>query len=222
MITDINELTPVEDKGGIYFKREDKFTCISHLFTGTKARVAAILAKGQTGLTTIHTIEYPQGPLVASTAKSAGIPCRIHTIEKAAREMPRNPHGATVVIHKSKEYMDRAVQADSKLTGFFMMAVNMDCTEAQESIEAQCANIPDDTCQILVNANDEGSVARAILQGMKVHGKKGIIIVHGKNTNGIAAHFRLFGPEEWFSYVHIQEEAPTPMEKDLVWVGNYF
>jgi len=224
MIHDTEALTPVEDKGGIYYKREDEFSLpkVFSIHTGTNARVAAILAKGKSGLTTIHTEEHPQGPLVAAAAKVEGIPCRIHTIGKAARRMPRNPHGATVVLHKSEEIMLTATMADANLTGFTFMPVNLDCSESLASIEKQCTNIPDDTGRIIVCANDEGAVARAILQGMETHGKKAIIVVHGPNTNGVASYFRLFGPDEWHARVHIQTDPPTPTDKDLVWVGNTF
>ena len=221
MIHDTDAITPIQEQDGYYIKCDNLFGLHGKLgtYTGTKARVAAILAKGKSGLTTIHTSQHPQGPLVAAVAKMEGIPCRIHTTEKLARAMfGSKPHGATVIAHGSKEVIHITTMSDANLTGFTFMPVNMDCTEALESIKKQCVNIPGDTNRIIVRANDDGAVAMAILQGMEAHGKKTTMVVHGPNTNGIAAHFRLFGPDTWHEWVHIQAEAPTPMGKDLVWM----
>ena len=63
----------------------------------------------------------------------------------------------------------------------------------------------------------ETAVARAILQGMDKHGKRAILVVHGPDTNAIAAHMRLFAPDNWHERTHIQKETPTPTAK--TWFG---
>lgn len=230
-IIGLNTITPVISSDSFWFKRDDLFEATKG-FRGTKARTCMLQAIGKPGLTTLHTIKSPQGPLVSAAAEFLSIPCRIHTTEAAIKHSPGELHGAPdVIIHPDDFDLGEAVQADAYITGFKAMARDMDCSEARESIITQCANFPGSTRRVVVPAVT-GATAVAILDGLDKWDIDAnlMVLCFGKTSEAIRM-FEMFGTDweerttfasarkaegkHWFDVNRDQVHSG-----DLIWMGS--
>src|SRR5439155_839381 len=100
-VTLLDQLTPVELRDGIWFKRDDLFSIAGA--SGGKARACYALARAaERGLITASARHSPQATIVARIARHLGLCCRIHTptggitpeLEEAVA------HGATRIPHR--------------------------------------------------------------------------------------------------------------------------
>jgi len=75
--TKANELTPVEERAGFYFKREDYFEFGGA--NGGKVRALLVMARNAKGIVTCGDRTSTQIPRSAAVARALNIPCRLHT-----------------------------------------------------------------------------------------------------------------------------------------------
>jgi len=226
-IKDPDEITPIQEVDGYLFKMDDLFE-FAPGHSGTKARTCLLQALREPGLTTSHTKKYPQGFMVAATAKELGIPCRVHTTHKVARDLfGKRPSNAVVIIHPDHEAMVEATQSDSRLSGFKFMAMNMDCTAANESVARQCENIPKDCPRIIVQTQT-GATALDILHAMIDQGREDTkVLVICQDEQVVHDYFDTHGPDDWFHHAQLvsrTKETSTyeygNIEGAIFWCGN--
>lgn len=159
--------TPVERRGGMWFKRDDLFRVAG--VRGGKVRTCWHLAQGATGLVTAGSRASPQVNIVAHVAARLGIPCRAHTPQGDASPEVRAaiavgaervawPAGYNTVI------IARA-QADAAARGWREIPFGMECQEAVDATRAQVASLPPGVGRIVIPVGSGMSLA-GVLWGL--------------------------------------------------------
>lgn len=169
MNQDTQELTLVEKRGKLWFKREDSFEIAG--VRGGKARTCYLLSRDvNTGLITGGSRHSPQVNIVAHVAKYLNLPCRIHTprgellpelkdaISCGAEHVSHIVGYNNVIIARARE--------DSRKRGWKEIPFGMECQEAVDSTADQIANIPGIVDRIVVSVGS-GMTLAGILAGLK-------------------------------------------------------
>ena len=170
LITNPDELTPVEERDGYFFKRDDLFSIAG--VRGGKARTCWYLAQGAKGLVTAGSRQSPQVNIVAHIAKELGLPCHIHTPRgKLSPELTSAVStGAKLFQHKAgyNNVIIRRALDDAVSTGYKYIPFGMDCWEAVRQVKKQVKNIPKEAKRIVVPVGSAMSLA-GILHGLVAH-----------------------------------------------------
>lgn len=166
------DLTPVEAHGGIFLKRDDRFTVAG--VHGGKARTCAWLADGAQGLVTAGSRHSPQVNIVAHIARSLGIPCRAHVPagDPGPEVVAAADVGAEIVAHRpgyNSVIVSRA-RMDSASRGWREIPFGMECWEAVEATAAQTENIPPRAKRVVVPVGSGMSLA-GVLWGLRDRGR---------------------------------------------------
>ncbi len=162
------ELTPVEQIGNIYVKRDDLFQIAG--VCGGKARTCWYLAQGAKGLVTAGSRMSPQVNIVAHIANYLKIPCRVHVPSgEITPELGEAKYfGAEIVQHNAgyNNVIIARAREDAKVTGWTNIPFGMECQEAIEQTKKQVMNLPKDIQRIVVPVGSGMSLA-GILHGLR-------------------------------------------------------
>lgn len=166
-VSDPLALTPVEQKGDLWVKRDDKFTIAG--VQGGKVRTCWHLSQGATGLITAGSRMSPQVNIVAHIAKRLGVPCRVHVPqgELSPEVVAARNAGATVMQHKAgyNNVIVARAKEDAKNTGWREIPFGMDCQEAVQQTRRQVQNIPDGVKRIVMPVGSSMSLS-GVLHGL--------------------------------------------------------
>jgi 1-aminocyclopropane-1-carboxylate deaminase/D-cysteine desulfhydrase-like pyridoxal-dependent ACC family enzyme len=164
-------LTPVEEHGGIFFKRDDLFRIAG--VCGGKVRTCYALAQGACGLVTAGSRASPQINIVAQIARALGVPCRAHSPEGALSPelLAAQSAGAEIIQHRAgyNSVIIARAKADAQAQGYTYIPFGMECWEAVKQTARQTSNIP-------VNAK---RLVMPVGSGMSLAG-----VLHGLNDDG--------------------------------------
>jgi hypothetical protein len=194
------ELTPVENIGGIWWKREDKFAPLGPgNINGSKLRqlIWLFTQKQYPGVVSGAVTASPQLPMVAASAKHWGIPCVQviggkpesslkydmvkMAVELGAKSVFSNPGYAATLNAKARELCSNG------LSGYLHVETNITLEHKlnpAERIEAfhyvgseQCKNIPDHIENLLIPAGSCNSLT-SILYGLGRFRPKSLKNIH--------------------------------------------
>lgn len=162
-------LTPIEQRGNYYFKRDDLF-CVNGV-CGGKVRTCWTLAQGETqGLITAGSRQSPQVNIVAHIAQHLGIKARVHTpTGKLSPEVLNAQEiGAEVIQHKYgyNSVIIKRAKDDAQSSGWREIPFGMECIEAVNATAEQVVNIPKDTKRIIMPVGSGMSLS-GVLTGLK-------------------------------------------------------
>jgi len=164
---DPKALTPVEKRGDVWVKRDDKF--IVGGVPGGKVRTCWHLAQGAKGLVTAGSRSSPQVNIVAHIAKKLGIPCRVHTPEGSLSPevLAAKAAGADVVQHRAgyNSVIISRAREDAKRLGWVDIPFGMDCWEAVQQTRGQVANLPREAKRIVIPVGSAMSLS-GLLHGL--------------------------------------------------------
>lgn len=171
-VTDPDAMTPVEERGGIWIKRDDLLEVAG--VRGGKVRTCWHLAKQKKteGLVTAGSISSPQVNIVAHIAANLGIKSRLHIpqsneiseevqeAEDAGGELIRHKAGRNnVIIARARE--------DAKALKWTEIPFGMECEMAVTMTRRQVQNFPWDKIKRLVVPVGSAMSLSGILWGMK-------------------------------------------------------
>ena len=168
MTKPIDELTPIEYRGGYYFKRDDYFKVAG--VCGGKARTCWALAQPATrGLVTAGSRFSPQCKIVAHIAHARHLTCHIHTtkgeltpelnaaIAVGAHVYQHKPGYNSVIVKRAKD--------DARDNDFTLIPFGMECREAVEQTARQARNIPSRARRLVIPVGSGMSLA-GVLHGL--------------------------------------------------------
>lgn len=206
--TDPEAITPVQQVGAQWMKREDALTVEGE--SGSKVRTCLRLARAarEDGAHTLVTgtgRAAPQVTIVAAVAAHLGMEAEVHvptgatTPEtEAAEDM-----GATIVRHTpgySTVIAARAREA-AEQPGRYLIPFNMETPEAIEYTRAQVVNVPQDAARVVVPVGSGMNLA-GILHGLADHSLDvpvlGVIV--GSDPTAVLDEY---APEGWRERVEL-------------------
>jgi 1-aminocyclopropane-1-carboxylate deaminase/D-cysteine desulfhydrase-like pyridoxal-dependent ACC family enzyme len=170
MIDDPKALTPIEQRGDVWVKRDDKFVIAG--VPGGKVRTCWHLSQGAKGLVTAGSRASPQVNIVAHIARHLGVPCRVHTPEGelSPEVLAAKAAGAEVVQHRAgyNSVIIARARDDAKARGWTEIPFGMDCQEAVEQTRKQVASLIPlvDKIKRIVVPVGSGMSLSGILHGM--------------------------------------------------------
>jgi 1-aminocyclopropane-1-carboxylate deaminase/D-cysteine desulfhydrase-like pyridoxal-dependent ACC family enzyme len=184
-VTDPDALTPVQQRGAYWIKRDDAFT-IGDAGNGGKVRSCLSLAKSAVdGLVTAGSRSSPQVGIVAGVAKALGLPCRVHTPRGDAGPDVQLAldNGAERIVHPAGDttktgtlrtgsgggfnnVIKAAAAADAAERGWTEIPFGMECDAAIEANRGQVANLPREALRLVVPVGSGMSLA-GILWGLQ-------------------------------------------------------
>lgn len=189
-IRDPNELTPVENMGGLYVKREDMFRPFdSKSVNGGKLRQCFMLidkVKDQCkGVVSCCSVYSPQAPITAASARRFGLPCVIcfgGTTEDRLRKfrMPQiaERYGArNVIISRSgiHKILYGKVRPIAEDCGYFIVDYGINIMEYPDimfnAVSRQVENIPDELDNLYITCGS-GITAIGVMIGIHEYSKK--------------------------------------------------
>jgi 1-aminocyclopropane-1-carboxylate deaminase/D-cysteine desulfhydrase-like pyridoxal-dependent ACC family enzyme len=161
-------LTRVERCGELWLKRDDLLEIGG--VRGGKVRTCSVLARrARAGLVTASARASPQAVIVATLARLAGLPCRIHTawgattmeLEKAAAL------GAELVTHRPgyNSVIVRRAFDDAGRRDWSLVPFGMECAEAVETSARQTENLPGGMARLVVPVGS-GMTLAGVLHGL--------------------------------------------------------
>ena len=162
------DLTPIEDKGGVWAKRDDLWVLGGAV--GGKARTCWAIAQGATGLTTAGSRSSPQINIVAHIAARLGVPFRAHcpTGVLSPELVAAQAAGAEIVPHKAgynTVIVARAAK-DAADRGWTCVPFGMECDAAVAENRRQVRDIPAGVKRIVI-AVGSGMSLCGVLWGLK-------------------------------------------------------
>jgi 1-aminocyclopropane-1-carboxylate deaminase/D-cysteine desulfhydrase-like pyridoxal-dependent ACC family enzyme/DNA modification methylase len=213
-------LTPVEQYGNLWLKREDLYVIAGA--RGGKARAAWILGrnasnKGAKGLVTAGSRSSPQINIVAHVGRKLGLPVRAH-----APRGPLSPElicaqeaGAEIVQHDAgyNTVIKARAREDAAASGFHEIPFGMECDEAVELTAAQVQNIPPEVKRIVVPVGS-GITISGILRGLLRAGRDTAVlgVVVGADPTQI---LNRYAPKGWETRAQfIKADQPYQEEVD--------
>lgn len=173
LISDPDAITPVQQSGGYFFKRDDLFSIGG--VRGGKVRTCASLAMkakdagGLKGLTTAGSRSSPQVSIVANIAHWLGLPSEGHTPEGelSGDLLQVGKKGMNIIQHKAgyNHVIIKRSRDSAEEKGWLDIPFGMECQEAVEQTRKQVANIPQDAKRLIVPVGSGMSLA-GILRGL--------------------------------------------------------
>lgn len=221
VISDPDALTPIEQRGEVWFKRDDLFEVAGA--PGGKVRTCLALAKagiadGKEGLVTAGSRASPQVNIVARVASHLGVQARCHTPqgELAPEVISAVNIGAEIVQHKAgyNNVIIKRARDDAKERNWVEIPFGMECLEAINQTRKQVADIPDGVQRIVMPVGSGMSLA-GVLWGLEDVGLDipvlGIVV-------GADPKFRLdeYAPDGWRDRVTLLQTGTdyhTPAER---------
>lgn len=140
------ELTPVEERNGFYFKRDDLFEYAG--VRGGKARTAKFLCQKATkGLVTAGARHSPQIVIIGRISLKKKLPYHAHTsIGELSEEILSLKQYPTIQIQQHKPGYNTVIisraQEDAKKMNWTYIPFGMMCWEAVEQTASQVENLP--------------------------------------------------------------------------------
>jgi 1-aminocyclopropane-1-carboxylate deaminase/D-cysteine desulfhydrase-like pyridoxal-dependent ACC family enzyme len=180
IISDPSELTPIQEVGRIFIKRDDLFEVAE--VPGGKVRTCLALAskgwlRGANTLVTAGSRSSPQVNIVAHIAAHLGMEARCHTPMGALSPEVEAARvwGAEIIQHKAgyNSVIIARAHADALLPGRCEIPFGMECEEAVTQTRRQVANIPAGVQRIVIPVGS----------GMSLAG-----VLHGLIDRGIGVH----------------------------------
>jgi hypothetical protein len=186
----IYDLTPVEEIGDIWFKREDKFSP-DGMHNGSKFRQLIWLfsRKSYPGVASGAVTGSPQLPMVAACAKHYEMKCVQFTGAKKNMALAGARLGAeTILVNPGYgPLLNKRAQEEAVKRGWLRIETNITVTTSDAEIEAfhrvgseQVRNLPDDMETLIIPAGSRNS-AVSILYGLHRYPPKSlkrIILMH--------------------------------------------
>ncbi len=223
-ITDPTALTPVQERGGYYFKREDFFVCNG--VRGAKVRGCYLLVEKELkkdkeikGATTAGSRQSPQINILAKVADHFKIKTEAHTPEGIlSDELQKAKEGGAKIIQHKAGYNNviiaRAREASEK-NGYINVPFGMESEEAIENTAKQVENIPDAIKRIVVPVGSGINLAGIIRGKIKFKKKFEILgITVGKNPKKLLDKY----VPEWEDHVELKksgEDYHTSVEAEI-------
>ena len=171
IVGDPSVLTPIEQVGDVWLKRDDLFDVAG--VRGGKARTCWALAQGAVGLVTAGSRQSPQVNIVAHIARALGVPCRVHTPtgELSPEVRQAQEWGAEIVQHKAgyNNVIIARAREDARRLGWTEIPFGMECEEAVTQTRQQAANLPEEATRLVVPVGSGMSLA-GVLWGLRDHG----------------------------------------------------
>ena len=170
----LDELTPVQKIGEVYFKRDDLFSICG--VYGGKARSAwnfiqRAMAEGEViGLCTAGHRESPQVNIASHIGSTLGLPVRCHTpLGKLSPELQEaQDFGAQIFQHKMGygTVIRKRAKDDAEKMGYLLLPFGMEHKGILDEINYQMSNIPWGKIDRIVTISGSGMTAAGILGGM--------------------------------------------------------
>lgn len=220
------KLTPVEEYGGLFFKRDDLFEVAG--VRGGKVRSCLALAEGaKVGLTTAGSRSSPQVNIVANIAKYLGLPCVAHTPQGVLnKELELAQEAGCKIIQHRAGYNNVIVsrsRAYAKETGYTDIPFGMEHDLAVVETMAQVANIPAEVKRIVMPIGGGMSFA-GVLSGLQFF-KRDIPVIGVKVGADPLKRLNRWAPMGWQGmctlvnahyqyddYVHTNKEIPFQLD----------
>lgn len=215
LITDPEELTPVDKIGDIWAKREDLFA-----FAGARGgKVRACLKIASTakrGLITAGSRSSPQVNIVAHVGQALGLPTRAHipTGALSAELLLASESGCQIVQHEAgyNSVIKARAREDSEGSGWTHIPFGMECSEAIDATSTQVANLPAEVKRLVVPVGSGISLS-GILWGLKRTGRS--LPVFGVTVGADPTKILdKYAPSEWKDMVTLVK-APFPYHRCL-------
>jgi len=172
IISNPNELTPVQLIDDVYFKRDDLFEIGGAV--GGKARTASqFVIKNRTvgqGITTAGSRSSPQINILAKIGKAFGIPVVVHAPEGQLSDelIAAQDSGARIIQHK--EGYNSVIIARSRefaaAENYLDVPFGMECEEAVTQNRQQVQNIPPEVNRIVMPCGS-GMTLAGVLWGLR-------------------------------------------------------
>lgn len=168
---DIDAITPIEKRDGIYFKRDDKFMINNSNGGKTRTCYALIKQSNKSGVVTAGSRKSPQIGIVAKIAKQLNKESFAHCPQGKMSDVlieARDQYGINITQEKAgynTVIMKRAKDAAEK-NDLTLIPFGMECWEAINQTRNQVKNIPDD-CKRVVAPVGSGMSFSGILHGLK-------------------------------------------------------
>lgn len=181
-----SEITPIEERGGMLFKRDDLFTPYGNGdVNGGKLRQCRelLLKVRPRGVVTACSIHSPQAAICAAVAQEIGIPCHVfyggtNADSLKSLPMPRlaAAHGAHIVVaartgRHNVLYAKARERAEER--GWFVVEYGFNITEHPDvmygAVSSQVENVPD--VERLCITCGSGITTCGVLRGISEFGK---------------------------------------------------
>lgn len=183
----MEELTPVESRGGLLFKRDDLYAPYGiGDVNGGKLRQCRelLLAVRPSGVVTACSIHSPQGPICAAVAEELGIPCTVMYGGTSPQRLLGMPMPRLALSHGAKlriaaktgrhSVLYAAARRLAKERGWFVVEYGFNITEYPQvmfgAVSSQVRNVPDSERLCLTCGS--GITASGVLLGIKRFGKR--------------------------------------------------
>ena len=166
----ITNITPIEKRGNLWFKREDLFTYAG--CNGAKVRDCLIFLKDKNpiGLVTAGSRESPQINIVAHVAREWGIPCHAHTTKgELSPEVKMAQDIGAVIIQHTPGYNNvlcKRAKDEAEKLGWVYVPFGMEFIDAVNATKSQVMNIPTEVKRIVVSVGSGMNLA-GILMGLR-------------------------------------------------------
>jgi hypothetical protein len=223
LITDPDTITPIEERGELFLKRDDLFECNGA--RGGKARALLALLKNAPGAVGIGNRLSPMLSRIARVAEYLNIPFVGHAAGSAKLsqvEEDAQAHGAELVKVKGTNYLS-AVKAralrDAQERKWVFVPFGLECTEYFELTKIQTRNIPSET-QRIVAAAGSGMTVAAICAGLRERNLRTPILAVRVGVDPEPLLDR-WAPKDWRDQISIVQ-APSSFEQAetrKVWWG---
>lgn len=201
------EETPVEERDGYWFKRDDRYIVAG--VPGGKARTCWAMAQGADGLITAGSRQSPQVNIVAQIAQELGVPCRVHVPQGDTTPELREAMvaGAELVQHEAgynNVLISRATE-DAEETGYRYIPFGMMCQDAVDQTREQVANLPAGAERLVVPVGSGMSLS-GILWGLEDHNNPipVLAVQVGKDPGGTLDEW---APPGWRNRVTLVESS---------------
>ena len=163
-------LTPVERRGGVWFKRDDLFWFKGDpRANGGKVRAVLRLAKRAQGLVACGDRVSTQIPRVGVLASLLGLSARIHTATGETTEgmAEAEAAGAVLVRHEAGylSVLKARAREDAAARGWCEIPWACECPEAIAAVRPQAANLPREMKRLVVCVGS-GTSLSGILHGL--------------------------------------------------------
>lgn len=250
-VIDENELTPVHEIGGMFFKREDLFMPFKNSnINGGKVRQCLELIKNNQKLiesscnstiATYTSVTSPQGLIVATCAEQFGFKA-ITAIATSNKETALRKNKILRLTSEISELriiaesgqnskgMQNKLHDSAKAEKFFCVDFGMNSADAMRPVINQCENIPDELDYLIVPSGSCITLA-AIAEGVKLFGKKvGKVIgiqIHGYDRNKTIKKFtngdyKLIPDKTYKEWTLLKNYQYENLELDAVYESRAF
>lgn len=192
MIRDYEELTPIQEIGGVKFKRDDLFTPYGlEDVNGGKLRQCIYLLKdnlevAKNGVYTVGESTSPQQAIVAAACEDLGLPCTIYTQCKNDTPMMKLAkwHGAEYIYFKG--IPNGEVRRVCKENNGFLVKYGVNLIDNKkaliDSVARQVENIPNKIRRLFITCGS-GITTTGVLIGLDLYKKyvEEVVIIGNPN-----------------------------------------